>query len=76
MTEAQKERSLSEIAASCHLRRSDLKLRNGAIHFLPDPAEKYERVDCGLRKLMELRGYDINGTGFIGNEAPAPKEKN
>jgi hypothetical protein len=59
------------IAAECGVSTSVFVLvGDDEIHFRPSPDDRYESVDCVLRKVRSA-GLAVGNMGFVGNEAPA-----
>jgi len=66
MSNAERLATLDAISNECHLARKTFELDGDELHFKPDPAEKFEAVDCALGKLRPIGGF--NKMGFVGNE--------
>jgi hypothetical protein len=69
MTRAERKASLQKIAARCETPADRLQLNwLGSPKIVPQPSDRYEKINCLLSASQRLRGLPTN---LVGNEAYA-----
>lgn len=63
-------RDVREIRATCHLPRSWLWYRKGAVHMTPPKDADQDRIECMLREAVK----QFPNVGFVGNEEQLPAD--